>query len=95
MTRTSPHKESSPPAPMLAWMMPRYSTAVTCQLDVRDDAVYELCVVPHWDPAAAVIERYDSANPALLRHAEVIGALREHGWIVIDHLAENGSAAAA
>jgi hypothetical protein len=61
--------------------------SITCQLDVRSDWSYELCVVPHWDPSAAVIERFDAPTPALLRHAEVTRHLRADGWTVIEHSA--------
>ena len=55
-------------------------TWITCQLDVRSDWSYELFVVPHWNPAAAVIERFDAPMAALLRHAEVARHLRADGW---------------
>lgn len=59
--------------------------SITCQLDARSDWSYELCVVPHGDPSAAVIERFDAPTPALLRHAEVTDRLRQDGRTVIDH----------
>ena len=59
--------------------------SITCQLDVRSDWSYELCVVPHGDPSAAVIERFDAPTPALLRQAEITQHLRASGWTVIDH----------
>jgi hypothetical protein len=59
-------------------------SAITCQLVTRSDWSYELYVVPHWDPSSAVIERFRTPAPALLRHAEVGRRLRENGWIVID-----------
>jgi hypothetical protein len=63
------------------------ASAVTCQLDVRGARACEICVVPHWDPSSAAIERYDARPLALLRHAEVTRRLRENGWMVIDHVA--------
>jgi hypothetical protein len=62
-------------------------SAVTCQLDIRGNGSYEVCIVPHWDPSLSVIEHYDSPTPALLRHAEIARSLREDGWMVIDHVA--------
>jgi hypothetical protein len=70
-------------------------SAITCRLDVRGHRSYELCVVPHWDPAAAVIERFDALTIARLRHAEIASLLREQGWFVIDHTAANGHAETA
>jgi hypothetical protein len=80
---------------MLRWVLHRETTAITCQLDARGGECYELCVLPHWDPSSAVIEHFDDATPALLRHAEVVGRLRENGWIVIDHIGADGVHAAA
>jgi hypothetical protein len=59
--------------------------SITLQLDVRGDWSYEVCIVPHSDPAAAVIEPFDTPTPALLRHAEVARHLRADGWTVIEH----------
>jgi hypothetical protein len=53
------------------------------------------CVLPHWDPAAAVIERFDAPMPALLRHAEIANRLRESGGMVTDHVDAHGVHAAA
>lgn len=80
---------------MLRWILQRDTNAITCQLDVRGTRSYEVCVVPHWDPSSAVIERYDAPTPALLRHAEVARRLRENGWMVIDHVAADSIDAAA
>jgi hypothetical protein len=82
-------------APMLRWILQRDTSAITCQLDARGNRSYEVCVVPHWDPSSAVIERYDAPTPALLRHAEVARRLRENGWMVIDHVATDSMHAAA
>jgi hypothetical protein len=80
---------------MLHWVLQRDANAITCQLDARGHRCYELCVLPHWDPSSAVIERFDAPRPALLRHAEIARRLRADGWIVIDHVAADGSHAAA
>lgn len=63
----------------------REMTSITCQLDVRSDWSYELFVVPHRDPAAAVIERFDAPTPARLRQAEVAQQLRANGWTVVEY----------
>lgn len=80
---------------MLHWGFQRETNAITCELDVRGIRCYELCVLPHWDPSSAVIERFDAPTPALLRHAEVARRLREDGWMVIDHVTADGIQAAA
>ena len=80
---------------MLHWVLQRDTNAITCQLDARGNRSYEVCVLPHWDPSSAVIERFDAATPALLRHAEVARRLRENGWMVIDRVAADSIHAAA
>lgn len=65
-----------------------------CQLDAGRGS-YEVCVPPHWDPSSAVIERFDGATPALLRHEQLAGRLREAGWMVVDHVAATHLDAAA
>jgi hypothetical protein len=73
--------------PFVEWILQRDTKAITCQLDSRGRGTYEVCVLPHWDPSSAVIERFDAATPALLRHAQLACGLREAGWMVIDHVA--------
>jgi hypothetical protein len=58
--------------------------SITCQLDVRNDWSYELCVVPHSDPSSAALERFRAPTPALLRQAQVARHLRANGWTVIE-----------
>ena len=52
-------------APMLRWLLQREARTITCQLDARGGGTYEICLLPHWDPEAAVIERYDAPTPAM------------------------------
>jgi hypothetical protein len=86
MTSQTPDTQPVQDAPILLWVLQRGANAITCELDARDDRSYEVCVVPHWDPTAAVIERFATPEPALLRHADIAKRLRENGWIVIDHV---------
>lgn len=64
---------------MVEWILQRDTKAITCQLDCRGRGTYEVCVLPHWDPSSAAIERFDAATPALLRHAQLACRLREAG----------------
>lgn len=75
--------------------MERNTHAITCQLDIRGARAYELCVVPHWDPSSAIIERYAEAAAARCRQADVTRRLRAGGWIVIDHVETDRVRAAA
>ena len=95
MIRDTPRHAGTPGAPLLRWVLQRDSThAITCELDARANRCYEVCVLPHWDPASAMIERFEAPTPALLRHAEIASRLRENGWIVVDHVAAEIHAAA-
>jgi hypothetical protein len=80
---------------MLTWVLQRSTNTITCQLDARGNRCYEVCVLPHWDPSSAVIERFDAPTPALLWHAEVASRFRENGWMVIDHVAKDAIHVAA
>ena len=83
------------PAPLVRWILRRDTNGITCELDARGEGAYELCVLPHWAPSLAVIERFDASMPALLRHAEVTSRLRDDGWMVIDHVSDGCVRAAA
>jgi hypothetical protein len=85
MRRHATHSAQQPP--LVEWILQRDSKAITCQLDLRGRRSYEVSVLPHWDPSSAVIERFDTATPALLRHAQLACRFREAGWMVIDHVA--------
>jgi hypothetical protein len=84
----------APSATMLRWVLQRDRNAITCELDARGGRSYELCVVPHWNPSAAVIERFETPTSALLRHAEVAHHLRQGGWLVVDRVIGRVHAAA-
>ena len=81
--------------PVLHWILQNEANAITCQLDARADRSYEVCIVPHWDPASAVVERFTASTPAFLRHAAVAKQLRESGWKVVDHVGAGDIDAAA
>jgi hypothetical protein len=86
----TPHAAVRAPArrkPLVEWILQRDTKAITCQLDSRGGGSHEVCVLPHWDPSSAVIERFDAVTPALLRHAQLVSRLRDAGWMVIDHVA--------
>lgn len=72
--------------PLLRWVMNRFGRMVTCELDATPDGHYEVCVVPHWDVQASVVQRFPNVMAALERHAEIARALRDAGWTVLEHL---------
>jgi len=72
--------------PVLRWVMNRFGRVVTCELDATPDGQYEVCVVPHWDVQASVVQRFPNVMAALERHAEIARELRDAGWTVLAHL---------
>ena len=95
MTLQTTHQDRAQSAPMLLWVLQSGANAITCELDARDDQSYEVCVVPHWDPSATVIERFQTPMLAVERHADIARRLRDNGWIVIDHVVPRSLNAAA
>lgn len=73
--------------PILRWTFQRNAATLTCEIDVADDNGFEVCVVPHWDVNASMIERFDAPMTALERHARIVMRLREAGWAVTDRAA--------
>jgi hypothetical protein len=67
------------PVRMVRWVFQRGENALTCEVD-HSQSTYDVCVVPHWDVSAAVVEEIDSPTDALQRHAEIVQYLRETGW---------------
>jgi hypothetical protein len=66
---------------MLRWVFHRGTQAVTCEIDASRTRGYDVCLVPHWNVSASVIERFGKAPDAFRRHAEVALRLREAGWV--------------
>jgi hypothetical protein len=83
------------PRPVLRWVLHRGDRFVTCELDVAATGDYEVSVVPHWNVAASVIERWPSAMAAFERHAQLARGFREAGWTVLEHLHPRRSRIAA
>ncbi len=86
---------SPEPEPILRWVFERDRNAITCELDVRANHTFEVCVVPHWDVSQTVIERFDVPTTAMLRHAEIASELRESGWVLTDHVPHHRAPVAA
>lgn len=66
---------------VLKWVFRRDDQAITCEIAANRRHSFEVSFVPHWDRSASVIERFDAAHDAFLRHAEVARQLRETGWV--------------
>jgi hypothetical protein len=85
-TSNIPGTHSAEPQPLLRWILRRGNDALTCGVDARGDRSFDVCVVPHWDISASVIERFPAPTSALRRHAEIAARLRQSGWVVADHV---------
>jgi hypothetical protein len=75
-----------PVKPVLRWVFGRDANAITCELDTRGARSYEVCLVPHWNVAASIVERFEAPSRAFLRHAQIARELREGGWVLVDRL---------
>lgn len=82
-------------APLLRWVFERRGDRLTCELDARSDDAFEVCLVPHWDTARSVVERFNGAGVALHRHAELVSGLRDAGWMLAEYGSRDGIAPAA
>lgn len=68
---------------LLRWTFQKNGKAITCQVDGNESASsYDVCVVPHWDVASAVVEKVQTPVGAFQRHAEITMRLRDAGWSV-------------
>jgi hypothetical protein len=81
--------------PVLRWVLQRDDRFMTCEMDAAATGDYEVCVVPHWNVAASVIERWPSVMTALERHAQLTLGFRAAGWTVLEHLHPRPSTLAA
>ena len=57
---------------------------MTCEITHTDDQQVEVAFYPHWNPAAASVERFSRPVDALKQHARLVMELRDAGWRVID-----------
>jgi hypothetical protein len=80
---------------VLRWVFRRNDRAITCEIDSDRTHSFEVSLVPHWDLSASVIERFDAAHHAFLRHAEMARRLRDAGWVRADVPRAGGSAGMA
>lgn len=66
---------------LLRWTFQKDGRSITCQVEGnRSASSYDVCVVPHWDIASAVVEGAQTPIGAFQRHAEIAMRLRATGW---------------
>lgn len=68
---------------MLRWVFRRQDRFVTCELDATPRGQYEVCVIPHWNVQASVVEDRPDVMTAVERHAQLARRFREAGWTVV------------
>jgi hypothetical protein len=61
---------------------------------VGDGSAFDVCVLPHWDLSASIIERFEDAATAFEHHATIALMLRQSGWMVAQHSPRHALAAA-
>jgi len=67
---------------IVRWVFSRGSKELTCEVRVNGARAHEVCVVPHWNVSASVIECFDRPWSALRRHAELARQFRQAGWAI-------------
>jgi len=83
MKTTRPRSNRMRPSALLRWVFLKAGKVLSCEIRVNNAHSHDVCVVPHWDVAAAVVERSDNALSALERHAQIAASLRNSGWTLV------------
>jgi hypothetical protein len=72
---------------ILRWVFLRGRKALTCEVRMNGERSHDVCVVPHWDVKASIVERFARPGGAMRRHAEIAREFRQAGWTVVHELA--------
>jgi hypothetical protein len=72
---------------ILRWVFLRGRKALTCEVRMNGQRSHDVCVVPHWDVKASIVERFARPGGAMRRHAEIAREFRQAGWTVVHELA--------
>jgi hypothetical protein len=86
MTRTAQPTHSPRPAQssgIVRWLFLKGTKLVVCEIRSDCRRVHDVCVVPQWNVASSVVERYGRAADAFQRHAEIASSLRDAGWMIV------------
>jgi len=78
--------KGSATVPIVRWIFERNGNAITCEIDMKEGRTCDVALIPHWDAAASVVERFDGPRRAIERHAELAVALLDDGWTVTDRV---------
>ena len=71
---------------MVRWIFERNGSAITCEIEMTAERRCDVAIIPHWDAAASIVERFDGPMSAMARHAMLAKALLEDGWTVADRV---------
>jgi len=77
---------------VLLWIFRRDGQTVTCEVDLNDHRSADSCLMLQWD-VSSLVEHFDVPAGALLRQAQIAQGLREHGWVLTNHMAATEAAA--
>ncbi len=72
---------------LLRWVFHHGQRALTCSVVTNGAGGFDVCVVPHWNLSASIVQRFDHAPAAFALHAEIAIGLRHKGWVVLEHAA--------
>ena len=72
---------------ILRWVFLRGRKALTCEVRMHNQRSHDVCVVPHWNVKASIVERFERPASAMRRHAEIAMEFRQAGWRVVHDLA--------
>jgi len=70
------------PVCVVSWLLERGPAALACEVDMNADASFDVRILPATPFIAPIVEHFDTAVPAMERHAEIAGLLRDEGWYV-------------
>ena len=65
---------------LLRSLIARGNQMLSCDVFVRGRDRYEVCIVPHWTAAPAVVESFDTARAAIRRQTELSWLFEQSGW---------------
>lgn len=86
MTMTAQPTRAPRPAQssgIVRWLFLKGTRLLVCEIRSDCRRVHDVCVVPQWNVASSVVERYGRAADAFRRHAEIASSLRDAGWMIV------------
>ena len=79
---------------LLRWVFHLGRHTLTCTVNANGGGSYDVCLMPHWNVSASIVEPFGKAADAFERHAEIAVGLRAKGWTLVEHGATRRAQAA-